>query len=122
MGSSLDPDVAQLTDPRVERTTRHALCAVICGADSWVAVERFGHAKQAWLRTFLALPHGIPCHDIFREDESRVRVGHGQEHFAVLRQIALHLLRRETTTRCGIKARRLMAGRDEAYLLKALAA
>ncbi len=64
---------ADLTDPRVDRTKEHfladivaiAICAVICGADSWVAIEEFGKAKQAWLRTFLALPNGIPAHDTF---------------------------------------------------------
>ena len=64
---------ATLADPRVERTRRHelldivsiALCAVICGADSWVDVESFGRAKEAWLRTFLPLPGGIPSHDTF---------------------------------------------------------
>jgi predicted transposase YbfD/YdcC len=62
-----------LPDPRVDRTQEHrltdiltiAICAVIAGADSWVAVERFGHAKVAWLQTFLALPNGIPSHDTF---------------------------------------------------------
>ena len=42
-----------------------ATLAVICGADSWTEVEFFGHQKQAWLATFLALPHGIPSHDTF---------------------------------------------------------
>ena len=62
-----------LPDPRVDRTKEHrltdiltiAICAVTAGADSWVAVERFGHAKEAWLQTFLALPNGIPSHDTF---------------------------------------------------------
>jgi predicted transposase YbfD/YdcC len=62
-----------LPDPRVDRTQEHrltdiltiAIGAVIAGADSWVAVERFGHAKVAWLQTFLALPNGIPSHDTF---------------------------------------------------------
>ena len=62
-----------LTDPRVERTKRHllidmvtmGLCAAICGADSWVDVERFGHAKRDWFARFLELPHGIPSHDTF---------------------------------------------------------
>jgi len=62
-----------LDDPRVERAKRHdlldivtiALCAVMGGADGWVEVEEFGRAKQAWLATFLALPHGIPSHDTF---------------------------------------------------------
>jgi hypothetical protein len=64
---------ATLEDPRVERTKRHqflanitiALCAVICGADPWVDVEELGHAKRAWLETFLDLPNGIPSHDTF---------------------------------------------------------
>jgi predicted transposase YbfD/YdcC len=72
-GSSLRERFAALEDPRVERTRRHelldiitiALCAVICGADSWVEVETFGRAKERWLRTFLALPNGIPSHDTF---------------------------------------------------------
>lgn len=62
-----------LTDPRIERTKRHvlldmvtiALCAAICGADSWVDVEKFGLAKQEWFARFLQLPHGIPSHDTF---------------------------------------------------------
>ena len=62
-----------LQDPRVSPATRHqlldivaiALCAVICGADTWVEVEAFGQAKRDWLATFLALPHGIPSHDSF---------------------------------------------------------
>lgn len=39
------------------------ILAVICGADSWVDVESFGHSKEEWLKTFLLLPNGIPSHD-----------------------------------------------------------
>ena len=72
-----DASIAQhfrdLPDPRVRRTRRHALvnilvitlCGVICGADDWVAIARFGRAKRKWFRGFLALPHGIPSHDTF---------------------------------------------------------
>ncbi len=56
----------------------------------------------------------------FREDECRVRVGHAAHNLAVLRHIALTLLRRERTTRVGIKAKRLKAGWDHRYLLKIL--
>ncbi len=56
----------------------------------------------------------------FREDESRVRKGHGPENLATMRHMALNLLRRETTSKGGIKARRLRAGWDETYLLKVL--
>jgi predicted transposase YbfD/YdcC len=64
---------AELADPRVERAKRHsllavvtmALCGVICGAESWVEIEQFGHAKAEWFATFLDLPNGIPSHDTF---------------------------------------------------------
>jgi len=64
---------ADVPDPRIERTKRHqlsnmiaiAICAIICGADDWVAVEKYGWAKLKWLRTFLDLPNGIPSHDTF---------------------------------------------------------
>ena len=56
----------------------------------------------------------------FREDESRVRKGHGPENLATIRHMALNLLRRETSSKGGVKARRLRAGLDEAYLLKVL--
>src|SRR5262245_24505077 len=64
---------ADVPDPRVDRTKKHrlddllviALCAVICGADSFEEIERFGNARHHWLQRFLALPHGIPSHDTF---------------------------------------------------------
>ena len=66
--ASVRAHFAAVPDPRIERTKRHqlldiitiAICAVLCGADSWVDVEVFGQAKLTWLRTFLALPHGHP--------------------------------------------------------------
>lgn len=42
-----------------------SICAVVCGADSWEEIERYGHSKQKWLSTILALPNGIPSHDTF---------------------------------------------------------
>ncbi|WP_295406449.1 ISAs1 family transposase, partial [uncultured Thiocystis sp.] len=42
-----------------------AIAATLGGADGWVAVEAFGQAKEAWLRTFLKRPNGIPSHDTF---------------------------------------------------------
>lgn len=62
----------QVTDPRQNHVDHLlldiitiAVCAVICGADSWVEVAEFGRTKEKWLRTFLILPHGIPSHDTF---------------------------------------------------------
>jgi hypothetical protein len=42
-----------------------ALCAVLCGADDFTEIEEFGETREAWLRQFLELPHGIPSHDTF---------------------------------------------------------
>lgn len=62
----------ELQDPRIKKhSSRHALIdifmltiiAVICGADSWVSVEKFGRSKLEFLKTFLELKNGIPSHD-----------------------------------------------------------
>lgn len=62
-----------LPDPRVERCKLHdlqeiifmSICAVICGADDYVAIEQFAKGKEDWLRQFLKLENGIPSHDTF---------------------------------------------------------
>jgi predicted transposase YbfD/YdcC len=68
---SLRQCFADLHDPRREHGRYHTLwdilgltiSAVVSGADSWVDVENYGHCKLDWLKTFLALPNGIPAHD-----------------------------------------------------------
>lgn len=72
-GTSVREHFASLPDPRVERTKLHpllsivtiALCAVLCGAESWDEIATFGEARANWFQSFLALPHGIPSHDTF---------------------------------------------------------
>ncbi len=63
---------ADLTDPRRRKVTYPlvnivtiAICAVICGADDFVAIAKFGRVKQKWLSRFLDLKDGIPSHDRF---------------------------------------------------------
>ena len=56
----------------------------------------------------------------FREDECRIRKGNGPQNFAVLRHIALNLLKHNSTSNLGIKNRRLRAGWDNDYLFSVL--
>lgn len=56
----------------------------------------------------------------FREDDCRIRKGNGAENFAVLRHIALNLLRREKTAKRSLKGKRKKAAWDNDYLLKVL--
>jgi len=61
------------------------------------------------------------CLDVgFREDDCRVRKDHAPENFAVVRHIALNLLKKEKSFKGGIKAKRLKSAWDHDYLLKLL--
>jgi len=62
------------------------------------------------------------CLDVsFREDECRIRTGHGAENFSRLRRLSLNLLKAETSVKVGIATKRLRCGWDHDYLLKVLA-
>lgn len=66
-------DEIKIDDPRADNA-RHllsdilsiALLAVICGADDYPGIVEFGRDQLDWLKTFLALPHGIPSVSTFR--------------------------------------------------------
>jgi predicted transposase YbfD/YdcC len=68
----LSDHFAKLSDPRRRKVVYPlvnivtiAICAVICGADDFVAIAAFGRKKKAWLSQFLDLSAGIPSHDRF---------------------------------------------------------
>ena len=92
--------------------TRCYLCSLTSDA------QRFAHAVRShW---------GVenPLHWVldvaYREDESRVRSGHAAGNLSRLRRLTLNLLRRDTSTKAGIRAKRLKAAWSESYLTKLL--
>ena len=56
----------------------------------------------------------------FREDECRIRKANGAHNFAILRRIALNLLKQENSVKLGIHNKRLNAVWDTDYLMKVL--
>ncbi len=63
-----------LRDPRGSRREKThvfmdmiaiAICAVVGGADDWPKIVVFARERLEWLRTFLALPNGLPSQDTF---------------------------------------------------------
>ncbi|MEM9507600.1 MAG: ISAs1 family transposase [Cyanobacteria bacterium P01_E01_bin.35] len=77
---SIEKCFGEIPDSRIQKKTAHKLIdiiaisilAIICGADSWSAIETYGRAKQNWLSTFLELENGIPSHDTFARVISRL--------------------------------------------------
>ena len=121
-----------LEDPRIDRCKRHqlldiitiAICAVICGADSWVHVEMFGKSKEDWVGTFLDLPHGIPSHDTFGDVFSRLDPDRFQECFMEWSRSVAELLPGEVVAIDGKTVRRShdkVAGKGAIHLVSAWA-
>ena len=132
-GASVMDHFQDLEDPRIERSKRHglldiltiAICAVICGADSWVYVEMFGKSKEEWFRSFLDLPNGIPSHDTFGDVFSRLDPDRFQECFMEWSQAVAGLLPGEVVSIDGKTVRRShdkRVGRQAIHLVSAWAA
>ena len=68
---SLAEAFSVIVDPRVVKRSRHdlvemlvvAVCATLCGADSFVDIELWANERLDWLRRFMKLEHGIGSHD-----------------------------------------------------------
>jgi predicted transposase YbfD/YdcC len=80
--------------------------------------KRFGHAVRAHWGIENSLHWSLDV--TFNEDHARIRQGEGAENVAVLRHIALSLLKQEKSQKVGIANKRLKAATDEEYLFKIL--
>ena len=54
----------------------------------------------------------------FKEDASRIRIGHAAENLGTIRRTALNLLQKEKTRKTGIAAARKRAGWDHDFLMR----
>lgn len=127
--SSIIACFRDLPDPRVDRTRDHelgdilviALCTLLCGGDTFTDMERFGEAKQDWLRTFLRLPAGIPSHDTFNRVFSALNPKAFMECFQRWTQGVRKAIAQEIVALDGKALRRALREKSVPYIVSAWA-
>jgi predicted transposase YbfD/YdcC len=102
----------RVTDTKTEITTRYFISSWQTSAQSFLNAIREHWQIENGLHWVLDIA--------FREDESRIRKDHAPQNMVVLRHLALNLLKRDTSVKVGIAAKRKMAGWDNHYLLHVL--
>lgn len=96
----------------VARHTRYYISSLPNDAERLLQVKRSHWAIENGLHWVLDVA--------FREDDSRVRKGHGPRNLALFRHMAVNLLKQEKTAKGGIHNKRLQAAWNEQYLVKVL--
>jgi predicted transposase YbfD/YdcC len=97
---------------KTTRDTRYYISSLPSDAKTFAQASR-GH----W-----GIENGLHwCLDIaFREDESRIRIGHAATNLGIIRHFALNLIKQDKSRKVGVKASRKRAGWDETYLHRLL--
>jgi predicted transposase YbfD/YdcC len=104
----------RIIDGKESKDTRYYISSLESNAEHILQVVRTHWAIENELHWVLDVA--------LNEDRSRVRKDHSPENLAVLRHIALNLLKQEKTAKGGIHAKQLQAAWNNEYLLKILAA
>lgn len=97
---------------KVTRQTHYFITSVANNAQLLLAVKRDHWGIENGLHWVLDVA--------FREDDCRVRKGNAAQNLAILRHMAVNLLKHETSAKGGIKAKRLQAAWNNDYLVKVL--
>ena len=107
--------IAQCTRQIGDKTTtetRYYLTAIPAGPSN--SAKRFARGSRYHWGIENSLHWRLDV--CFDEDNCRVHKDYGPQNLAVMRHLALNLLGRDTTTKAGIKTRRMKAGWNETYL------
>ena len=100
----------RITPQKTETTSRYFISSWQASAQDFLGAIRAHWQIENGLHWVLDIA--------FREDDSRIRNNHAPQNMAVLRHLALNLLKQETSAKVGIANKRKMAGWDNEYLLK----
>lgn len=132
VGASLVEHFGSLEDPRVGYLTEHklldiimiAICAVICGAETWKDMELFGNERLEWLRQFMDLENGVPSHDTFGRVFARIAPDKFQACFMAWVKAVFQVTKGQVVAVDGKSARRshdLTNGKEAIHMVSAWA-
>ena len=108
-------DITRTTQDKVEYSTRYFVTSL-----TYEGIDTFMKAVRKHWQIEVDLHWSLDVS--FREDLNQSRIGHSAENLALVRRIALNLLKQEKNHKNGISCRRKTAGWDHQYLLKVLMA
>jgi predicted transposase YbfD/YdcC len=106
-------EITRTIDHQVERLKRYFITSL-----EYEQIDDFQRAVRKHWNIEINLHWSLDVS--FREDLCRTRKGHAAENLAVIRRIALNLLKQEKTSKNGITCKRKKAGWSNQYLLKVL--
>lgn len=108
-------ETTRTTNNQVERSKRYFLTSL-----AYEDIDQFVDAVRKHWTIEIGLHWSLDVS--FREDHNQTHVGHSAKNLAVIRRVALNLLKQEKTNKRGMSCRRKVAGWDNKYLLKVLTA
>jgi predicted transposase YbfD/YdcC len=108
-------DIVRTTNKQVERSTRYFITSL-----EYENIDLFKEAVRKHWHIEINLHWSLDV--AFREDLNQAHTGHCAHNLALIRRIALNLLKKEASIKNGIACRRKTAGWDHGYLLKVLTA
>jgi len=106
-------EIVRTTHNQVERSTRYFITSL-----DYEKIDLFKKAVRKHWHIEIDLHWSLDVG--FREDLNQSHIGHSAYNLAIIRRIAINLLKQEQSHKNGIACRRKTAGWDHAYLLRVL--